>query len=73
MLFRSAEDGDDLVLRVHECRGGHVETELNPGVSIRGYIPCNLLEEPTGAFVESKTIPLSLAPFKLATFRLVLE
>lgn len=71
--LKKAEDGDDLVLRVHECRGGHVETELNPGVSIRGYIPCNLLEEPTGAFVESKTIPLSLAPFKLATFRLVLE
>ena len=71
--LKKAEDGDDLVLRVHECRGGHVETELNPGVGIRGYIPCNLLEEPTGAFVESKTIPLSLAPFKLATFRLVLE
>ena len=71
--LKKAEDGDDLVLRVHECRGGHVKTELNPGVSIRGYIPCNLLEEPTGAFVESKTIPLSLAPFKLATFRLVLE
>ena len=69
--LKKAEDGDDIVLRVHECRGGHAEATVQPGFAIRGYIPCNLLEEPTGEFVEAKEIPVSLAPFKLATFRLI--
>ena len=69
--LKKAEDGDDIVLRVHECRGGHAETTVQPGFAIRGYIPCNLLEEPAGEFVEAKEIPVSLAPFKLATFRLI--
>lgn len=71
--LKKAEDGDDLILRVHECRGGRVECDFDPGFDIRGYIPCNLLEEPTGEIIESEKIHISLSPFKLATYRLVLE
>ena len=71
--FKKAEDGEDLILRVHECRGGCVECEFYPGFRIRGYIPCNLLEEPLDGITESEKIHISLAPFKIATYRLVLE
>ena len=67
---KKAEDEDCLILRVHECRGGHAVAELKPGFEIKAYAPCNLLEEQTGDRVESATICAALRPFEIQTYKI---
>ena len=71
--IKKAEDGDELVLRVHECRGGQADVELTPGFAMASYQRCNLLEEPQGEPVEASTIRLHLRPFEIATCKLSLH
>ena len=66
---KKAEVGDCLILRVHECRGGHAVAELKPGFEIKAYAPCNLLEEQTGDRVEAASIQTALHPFEIQTFK----
>ena len=71
--IKKAEDGDELVLRVHECRGGQADVELTPGFAMVSYQRCNLLEEPQGEPVEAGTLRFHLRPFEIATCKLSLH
>lgn len=66
---KKAEDDDCMIVRIHECRGGHAEAELTSDLNVVAYQPCNLLEEPSGDKVEAATIKTSLHPFEIQTFR----
>ena len=68
--IKKAEDDDCLIVRIHECRGGHAEAELVPGVAMTAWQPCNLLEEVSGERVEASTIRTSLRPFEIQTFKI---
>lgn len=67
---KKAEDDDCLILRIHECRGGHASAELTPGFAIKAYAPCNLLEETTGSRMEADSIRVVLSPFQIQTFKI---
>ena len=69
---KKAEDGDALIVRVHECRGGHVEAELKPGFAIKSCTPCNLLEEVSGETVAADTLKINLKPFEIQTWKIEL-
>ena len=71
--IKKAEDGDELVLRVHECRGGQADVELTPGFAMASYQRCNLLEEPQGEPIEAGTLRFHLRPFEIATCKLSLH
>lgn len=67
---KKAEDDDCLIVRIHECRGGHATATLIPGVPVTAWQPCNLLEEPTGEKTHAETIQTTLHPFEIQTFRI---
>ena len=68
--IKKAEDGDDIVVRVHECRGGHAKTMLRPSFGMAACVPCNLLEEPAGEATAGDAIEVELRPFEIKTFRI---
>jgi alpha-mannosidase len=72
---KAADDGTgDLVVRLWEATGNHVDTSLGVGGIHRRAIRCDLLEEPrAGAAaveVSDGRLPLVLRPFELVTLRL---
>lgn len=68
--IKKAEDGNSLILRIHECRGTHTAATIKASFPMTGYTPCNLLEEPTGAKELGQQINASLRPFEIQTFRI---
>jgi alpha-mannosidase len=72
---KAADDGSgDLVVRLWEATGNHVDTSLGLGGRHRRAVRCDLLEEPwAGAEhveVQDGHLPLVLRPFELVTLRL---
>ncbi len=67
---KRAEDGDCLVVRVHECRGGRGAFTLTPGFPLQTYAPCNLLEENLTEPVGAEIVRDTLAPFEIKTYKL---
>ncbi|MGW7003592.1 alpha-mannosidase [Streptomyces sp. NPDC054933] len=67
-----ADDGSgDVVVRLHESRGGRVRTRLRAGFAVTAAYVCDLLERPTGpAALEGGRLPLALSPFEIMTLRL---
>ena len=70
---KKAEDGDALIIRFHECRGGHTRIELMPTFKAISFTPCNLLEEPVGESIVSDTLNTALRPFEIQTWKIELE
>lgn len=66
---KKAEDDDCMIIRVHECRGGHADVELTTGFDMQAYAPCNLLEEVGGEKIEATSIKTHLKPFQIQTFK----
>jgi alpha-mannosidase len=72
---KAADDGSgDLVVRLWEATGNHVDTSLGVGGRHRRAIRCDLLEEPRSGVehveVADGRLPLVLRPFELVTLRL---
>ena len=70
---KKAEDSDALIVRVHECRGGRAVTELVPGFRMKAWAKCNILEQETGERTEGSSVPVSLTPFQLQTYKIWVE
>ena len=41
---KKAEDGDCLIVRMHECRGGRRRVRISSDYPVERIVPCNLLE-----------------------------
>ncbi|MBZ4016291.1 alpha-mannosidase [Streptomyces purpurogeneiscleroticus] len=69
-----ADDGSgDVVVRLHEARGGRVRTELVCGFPVASAVRCDLLERPAGTGeerCEGGVLALELHPFEIVTLRL---
>ncbi|POX36354.1 alpha-mannosidase, partial [Streptomyces sp. Ru73] len=69
-----ADDGSgDVVVRLHEARGGRVSTRLTCGFPVSSVVRCDLLERPDGAggqAYEDGGLALDLHPFEIVTLRL---
>ena len=69
--LKVAEDGDGLVVRVHEAWGGRCRARLSFGLPVGRAWLCDLLERPREEIeVQDGAVELSLLPFKIATLRL---
>lgn len=66
---KRAEDGDGIVIRLHECLGSSQKLTLTSDYPLKRYVPCNLLEEPLGEAAQGDAIPLVLHPFEICSFR----
>ncbi|MFI9027745.1 alpha-mannosidase [Streptomyces sp. NPDC053560] len=69
-----ADDGSgDVVVRLHEARGGRARTRLSCGFPVASAVRCDLLERPAGdggEECEDGVLDLALHPFEIVTLRL---
>ena len=65
---KKAEDGDRLVLRLHEFAGARGSVTIRSDAVVRSWQPCNLLEEPTGERMDDSEITFSINPYEIKTF-----
>ncbi|OXM13341.1 alpha-mannosidase [Paenibacillus herberti] len=69
--IKKAEDGDYLVLRVHEFAGIRSSVELSSDLEIGSLQECNLMEQPLGVFL-SPDASFELKPYEVKTFMIQL-
>lgn len=68
---KAAEDGDGIIVRIHECRGKREKGSITSDLKWSDFVECNLLEEPIGEVQPFlKEIPFSLRPFEIKTWRI---
>ena len=65
---KKADNGDGVILRMHECKGGKATVKISSDYDFSEFIPCNLLEEPIGAPVCQSSISADFNPFEIKTF-----
>ncbi|WP_248924465.1 alpha-mannosidase [Paenibacillus hamazuiensis] len=65
---KKAEDGDRVVLRLHEFAGGRGMVEIASGLPIRSWQECDLLERPVGERHTVPTLRFPIAPYEIKTF-----
>lgn len=70
---KKSEDGDDLIVRLHECRGGRMTVKLESDLALDSIHACNLLEEETGETWAPDQWEVSWKPFEIKSFRLKLK
>ena len=66
---KPAEDGDGLIVRMHECLGGREKAVLTSAYGIKAYAECNLLEE-CEEKTEGAEIQATFRPFQIRCFRI---
>ena len=71
-VVKKAEDEECLIVRIHECRGGHGRAVLESEVPVKKIVPCNLLEHDSGEAVEGNRISVSVHPFEIKTYKMYL-
>lgn len=67
-----AEDGKDIIVRMHECRGGSHDVQLTTGLAPSRIELCNILEQPLGQSYAADCWQVRFTPFEIKTFRIVL-
>ena len=66
---KPAEEGDALIVRLHEKEGCHAHVNLPAAFPFRTWRFCNLLERHEGEAHREKTIALELRPFEIRTIK----
>jgi alpha-mannosidase len=67
--IKQSEDGEDMIIRVHEIHGGRTRFDLSFGLPVSGWTEADLMERPLGGYTPSGHITKDLRPFEIATFR----
>jgi alpha-mannosidase len=67
---KPAEDGDDIIVRVHEFAGGSSRVEIGSDFTVASWQSCDLLERPDHGLETSVPLKITLSPFEIRTFRL---
>jgi alpha-mannosidase len=67
--IKVAEKEDCVILRLHECRGGSHRVEVTSDFEMKGFAPCNMLEETTGEVTKGGEIAFTLKPFEIKNFK----
>ncbi|GHV12455.1 alpha-mannosidase [Spirochaetia bacterium] len=70
--IKQSEDGDDIIIRVHENHGGRTKLELDFTLPLSGWAESDLMEQPLGPYTASRSITRELLPFEIVTFRIKL-
>ena len=67
--IKPAEDGNGLVVHLHECMGGSADVTLTLREDVRAFAACNLLEE-YDTLTEGSEIRTRFRPFEIKCFRI---
>lgn len=70
--LKKSEEGDDLILRIHEMHGGRSQFNLQFNTPIKKWCEATLLEDPIGDWNEDSIIEREVKPFEVVTFRICL-
>lgn len=65
---KACGNGDGVLIRLHECRGGKANVSITSDYGIKAYAPSDLLENPIGDNVNSDTIETHFDPFEIKSF-----
>lgn len=68
--IKKAEDGEKLVLRIHEFAGVRTHLDISSDFNIRSLQECDLMERPIG---EVEAANIELKPYEIKTFLVSLE
>ncbi|MEX2088593.1 MAG: glycoside hydrolase family 38 C-terminal domain-containing protein, partial [Bacteroidota bacterium] len=72
--IKKAEEGDEIVIRLHEAHGQSTRATMEFGVRIEQALECDLLENEVGKLKLKKTkLPLKFSPFEIKTLRVRLR
>ncbi|GHV06350.1 alpha-mannosidase [Spirochaetia bacterium] len=71
--IKQSEEGDDVIIRLHEIHGGRAKLNLAFTVPVAGWAETDLLERPLGKFENSAEISKELRPFEIVTYRVKLN
>jgi len=67
---KKAEDGDKLVVRLHEFAGSRGTAELSSDFAIASWQECDLMERPIGEAQSGAGLTFELLPYEIKTFLL---
>ncbi|MEK3884589.1 alpha-mannosidase [Paenibacillus sp. PL2-23] len=67
---KQAEDGGQMVLRLHEYAGARGRVEIRSDAAIASWQECNLMEKPAGQPTAGEALSFGLAPYEIKTFLL---
>ena len=70
---KPSEDGDALILRLHEKEGRHTSISIPTAFPFQSWNRCNLLERQDSETHTEKTVNLTLRPFELVTIKFLLK
>ena len=70
--LKKSEEGDDLILRIHDMHGGRSQFSLQFNTPIKKWCEATLLEDPIGEWVKNSIIEREVKPFEIVTFRICL-
>lgn len=65
---KKAEDGDKVVLRLHEYTGKRGIIEVKSGLHIENWQECDLMERPIGDMVNGNNVQFEIKPYEIKTF-----
>lgn len=65
---KKTEDGNRLMLRVHEYTGARGNVTIRSDARILIWQPCNLMEEPIGEQTADSVISFEIKPYEIKTF-----
>ncbi|GGF59935.1 alpha-mannosidase [Paenibacillus albidus] len=66
---KKAEDGDDVIVRIHEWTGTRCHVQLTSDLPLTSWQECDLMENPEGEVFAGPAISLPLTPYEIKTFR----
>lgn len=66
---KAAENGDGVIVRFHEYRGGRTSVSLMLD-GMTEWAACNMLEEEKTAFVQSGSVNMNIRPFEITTVKI---
>ncbi|MDR0450223.1 MAG: alpha-mannosidase [Treponema sp.] len=67
---KRSEEGNDIILRLHENHGGRSPLKIEFAAPISGWAEANLMEEALEPFRQQQFIKRELKPFEIVTFRI---
>lgn len=70
---KKAEDGDHILLRIHEFAGKRAKVEITSDLAIQGWQECDLMERPISEVQSCDSIQLEIMPYEIKSLLLEVD
>ena len=65
---KKCEDSDDVLVRIHECKGKRGDFTLESDYEMERYMPCNILEHAINKTISANKIKDIIKPFEIKNY-----